>query len=73
MKLTTATQSHLKSSTKPGFGSLAVVDESERPVQATAVSDATMEQVSEQMRANLIRNVAEAQSRPAGDPADWEI
>jgi hypothetical protein len=32
-----------------------------------------MEQLSEQMRQNLIRNVAEAQSRPLGDPAEWEI
>jgi hypothetical protein len=32
-----------------------------------------MELLSEQMRQNLIRNVAEAKSRPVGDPADWEI
>jgi hypothetical protein len=32
-----------------------------------------MKQLSEQMRQNLIRNVAEAQSRPLGDPAEWEI
>lgn len=72
MKLSPATQSPLGSSTKPAYASLAVV-ESERPAKSTAVSDATMEQLSEQMRQNLIRNVAEAQSRPAGDPADWEI
>jgi hypothetical protein len=32
-----------------------------------------MKRLSEQMRQNLIRTVAEAQSRPLGDPADWEI
>jgi hypothetical protein len=32
-----------------------------------------MKQLSKQMRQNLARNVAEAQSRPLGDPADWEI
>ncbi len=71
MKFKTATQSHLTSSTKPGYASLVV--EAERPSQVTAVSNATLEQLSEQMRQNLVRNVAEAQSRPAGDPAEWEI
>jgi deoxyxylulose-5-phosphate synthase len=51
---------------------MAVVAEPEMQ-QAKAVSDATMDQLAEQIRANLIRNVAEAASRPAGDPADWEI
>ncbi len=73
MKLSPATQSPLKSSTKPAYASVAIVVETERPAKATAVSDATMEQLSEQMRQNLIRNVAEAQSRPLGDPAEWEI
>ncbi len=50
---------------KPPLGST-------NPVRSS-VSDATMEELSEQMRQNLIRNVAEAQSRPVGDPADWEI
>ncbi len=72
MKFNTATRSHLISSTRPGYASGAEVVEPELP-QATAVSDATMKQLSEQMRQNLIRNVAEAQSRPLGDPAEWEI
>ncbi len=72
MRFKTATQSRLRSSTKPGYASLAVV-EFERPSQPTSVSKATMELLSEQMRQNLIRNVAEAKSRPVGDPADWEI
>ena len=37
------------------------------------MSSMELEALSEQMRQNLIRNVAEAQSRPVGDPADWEI
>ncbi len=73
MKLSPATQSPLRSSAKPAYASVSVGVESERPAKATAVSDATMGQLSEQMRQNLIRNVAEAQSRPVGDPADWEI
>jgi len=41
--------------------------------KATAVSDETMQKLSDQTRANLIRNVAESKSRPDNDPADWEI
>ena len=70
-KFKTATQSHLRSSEKRSYANLVV--EAERPPQATAVSDATMDQLAVQMRANLIRNVAEASARPAGDPAEWEI
>jgi hypothetical protein len=72
-KFKTATQSRLRSSEKRSYASLAVVVESERRTQATAVSDATMDQLAAQMRANLIRNVAEASARPVGDPAEWEI
>ncbi len=73
INLSPTTQSPPKSSTKPACASVAIVVEAERPAKATAVCDATMEQLSEQMRQNLIRNVAEAQSRPLGDPAEWEI
>ncbi len=71
-KFRTATPSRITSSTKRSYASVAVVTEPEMQ-QAKAVSDTTMDQLATQMRANLIRNVAEAKGRPAGDPADWEI
>lgn len=37
------------------------------------MSSAELEELSEQMRQNLIRNVAEMKSSPNGPPADWEI
>jgi hypothetical protein len=55
--------------TKLSSGSLAEAE----PLPQAAVSDETMEQLSEQIRANLMRNVSEAQARPRNDPADWEI
>jgi hypothetical protein len=37
------------------------------------MSSAELDALSEQMRQNLIRNVAEMQANPNGPPADWEI
>ncbi len=66
LESTTKTQFLMTSSAKQTSGSAVIANPS-------PMSSAELEELSEQMRQNLIRNVAEAQSRPVGDPADWEI
>ncbi len=66
LESTSKTQFQRTSSVKQTSGSAVIANPG--PMSSTE-----LEALSEQMRQNLIRNVAEAQSRPAGDPADWEI
>jgi hypothetical protein len=47
--------------------------ESIEPPSPKPLTDPTLIRLAEQMRQNLIRNVAEMKANPNGPPADWEI